>query len=112
MGEGSPAYAASWRDRLAPLGDPDEARARFPGEVKAARFPTGEWVFGVCEDSHGNPDGGTVVVKDSTGRVRAFFGHVCGRHFLVMLLDSPKSLAEFYGSTGWEQFRFREYAYP
>jgi hypothetical protein len=46
------------------------------------RFKNGEWVTGVAKDSHGLYSdwygGGTVVMKDSRGRVRCFFGHVCG----------------------------------
>jgi hypothetical protein len=45
-------------------------------------YPNGEWVVGVAKDSHALysrlTGGGTVVLKDSRGRVRCFFGHVCG----------------------------------
>jgi hypothetical protein len=84
LGKGSPAYAAKWRARLHPLSDPDAARATHP-EIEVLRFGNGEWVIGVSDDSHASHWGGTVVVKDSTGQVRAFFGHVCGSRFLERL---------------------------
>jgi hypothetical protein len=40
--------------------------------------------------------GGTLVVKDSRGNVRAFFGHVCGGDYLDMELRFTKSLDHFY----------------
>src|SRR5262249_30232056 len=81
LGEGSPAFRETWRARLRPLADPDAAAALYP-DVEVVRFAGGEWVIGVSDDSHASAWGGTVVVKDSTGRVRAFFGHVCGPRFL------------------------------
>ncbi len=48
----------------------------------AVKCANGEWVLGVSTDSHGMYSqwlgGGTVVLKDSRGRVRCFLGHVCG----------------------------------
>ena len=73
--KGSPEYAARWRAAFGQFPDPETAQAAHP-EVMAKRFPNGEWAFGVDRDSHKYPDGGPVVVKGSTGRVRAFFGHL------------------------------------
>jgi hypothetical protein len=93
------------------VADPEEARRRYSG-VAAKRFDNGEWVFGVCRDSHAYRDGGTVVIKDSTGAVRAFFGHVCGGHFLEGGLRDAKSLAEFSGPDWWTTFGFSEHPFP
>ena len=109
--KGSPEYAARWRAAFEPLDDPEEARRRYP-EVVAKRFEDGRWVFGVCRDSHAYRDGGTVVVKDSTGAVRAFFGHVCGGSYLASSLRDAKSLEEFYRSDWWTTFAFSEYTFP
>jgi hypothetical protein len=111
MGVGDTRYAAKWRDRFAPLPDPETAKAAYP-EVEAKRFPNGEWVFGVSADSHGSHWGGTVVYKDSSGRTRAFFGHVCGPRRLSHMLYAPQSLKEFYDHSDWEHHEFQEYAFP
>jgi hypothetical protein len=110
LGKGSPAYAEKWRARLQPLADPDAARATYP-EVEVLRFGNGEWVIGVSDDSHASHWGGTVVVKDSTGRLRAFFGHVCGPRFLERLQDTT-SLANFYGHEEWGFWHMQEHTFP
>src|SRR5690349_12928592 len=76
---GSPELAEEWRATLSSVRDPSEAAARIP-DTQIVRFPDGEWVIGLSANSHGVwvRGGGTVVVKDSRGQVRAFFGHVCG----------------------------------
>jgi hypothetical protein len=106
--KGSPEYAAQWRDALTQFSDPDHAAAKHP-EVSVQRFHNGEWVFGVCRDSHSHADGGTIVVKDSNGKVRAFFGHVCGGGFLDGRMALTHSLSEFYQFFETGQFEFREY---
>src|SRR5262245_2482643 len=75
---GSPELAADWRAALLAAAGPDEAAAADP-DVVVLRFPNGEWVFGKSRNSHGiwRRGGGTLVVRDSRGRVRAFFGHMC-----------------------------------
>src|SRR5262245_31672003 len=109
---GSPELAAEWKATLAPLADPEEAMRKNP-HVQGRRFANGEWVFGLCRDSHGrlHPGGGTVVVKDSRGAVRAFFGHVCGPRGLEGTLHQAKSLADYYryllGDCG-----FKEHQWP
>ena len=63
---------------MEPFHDPDEAVAAHP-EWFQHRFENGEWIFGYGIDSHGFAfGGGTLVIKDSRGRTRVFFGHVCG----------------------------------
>jgi hypothetical protein len=77
--EGSVKLARKWKAELSQYRTPDEAVARNQ-DVFVRRFDNGEWLIGRCRNSHGlwAIGGGTVVVKDSTGQVRAFFGHVCG----------------------------------
>src|SRR5262249_8059574 len=107
-GEGHPPYAETWRQRLEPPAHPEEGRARYP-EVVGKRLKNGEWIFGVCADSHGSHWGGTIVVKDSTGKVRAFFGHVCGPSYLENILSyKGGSLKEFYDELT-TTCRFHEY---
>ncbi len=109
---GSPELAQEWKAVLEPLADPESAREKHP-LVVSKRFATGEWVFGFCRDSHGllQRGGGTMVIKDSRGEVRAFFGHVCGAGYLE-LVDAPQSLDEFYNSLLTGERRFYEYPWP
>lgn len=44
-------------------------------------------------DSHGEPGGGTIVSRDSSGEIHIFFGHVCGR-----LYAKGETLEGFYAS--------------
>ena len=107
---GSPKYAADWRATLDAFPDPEAAQAAHP-EVVAKRFPNGEWAFGVDRDSHQYRDGGTVVIKDSKGRVRAFFGHVCGG-ILAGVLKQANSLDDVYKDDQWRVHQFNEYRFP
>jgi hypothetical protein len=108
---GSPALAREWKDELAPFADPESAKAKYP-QTDSARFENGEWVFGLSQDSHGlfHRGGGTVVVKDSCGSVRAFFGHVCGAHWVRSFDLEHKSLNEFYAYL--RDCGFVEYHWP
>jgi hypothetical protein len=110
LGKGDPDYALKWQQRLQPLPDPETAMATY-SEVFSKRFENGEWIFGVCYDSHYSHWGGTVVVKDSSGRVRAFFGHVCGDLFLRHVFHVTKSNDEFYRFLTTEH-DFQEYSLP
>jgi hypothetical protein len=80
MGDGSMDEAKRLRPIVEGISGPDA----HVGEAgyRAIRFENGEWVAGVAKDSHALYaqwyGGGTVVLKDSRGRVRCFFGHVCG----------------------------------
>jgi hypothetical protein len=105
---GSPEYAAKWRAEFEGINDPDQAKRQFP-DVDLKRFEGGDWVFGICLDSHNHRNGGTMVVKDNTGKIRAFFGHVCGNHHLFGYLRMAKSPADFYKSVSED---FHEHTYP
>jgi hypothetical protein len=111
MGGGSSKYAQQWRTAFQAVSEPETAERQYP-DVMVKRFESGEWVFGVDSDSHASQSGGTIVVKYSTGRVRAFFGHVCGKGFLRQLMRQPRTLAEFYDDPGWKHFEFVEYQFP
>lgn len=111
-GEGCPEYAHRWSEAFTDIPDPEMAQRMYP-EVFLKRFNNGEWVFGVCSDSHSSHRGGTIVLKESTGQVRAFFGHVCGSLFPEYnLLAKSESLEELYRCGAWQQNRFREYKLP
>jgi hypothetical protein len=108
--QGSAALASEWKAALLADAEPDDAAARDP-DVVVLRFADGDWAFGKSQDSHGvwRRGGGTAVVRDSRGRVRAFFGHVCGPRYLSFGSDLP-SLDAFY-----EQLRKQlrtEYQFP
>lgn len=107
MGEGNPAYATKWRDRFTSLPDPETAQTAYP-EVQSKRFPNGEWIFGVSSDSHSSHWGGTVVLKESTGEIHAYFGHVCGHYRLQKIFNNAKSLQDFYQDEQWKG-HFHEY---
>src|SRR5262245_25362583 len=80
---GSPELAAEWRAALLAAPGPDEAAATDP-DVVVLRFANGEWAFGKSQSSHGawRRGGGTLVIRDSRGHVRAFFGHMCGSRYM------------------------------
>lgn len=107
---GSPTYAKEWKERFEDLPDPEVAKARYP-DVETKKYTNGEWIFGVCRDSHGPPPRDTIVVKDSRGPVRAFFGHVCGAELLKYQLENSTSLDDFYNADWWRGFNFHEYHY-
>jgi hypothetical protein len=75
---GLPSVARRLKAEMEPIQDPETA-VRLHPDWGAKRFKNGEWVFGRGIDSHGFSVGqGTLVLKDSRGRIRIFFGHVCG----------------------------------
>jgi hypothetical protein len=110
-GEGSTSYARKWKERFESTEDPETAQARF-GDVTVKRFDNGEWIFGVCADSHSSIHGGTVVVKDSRGNTHVYFGHVCGPKALELALESQRSLEGFYHSEWLLLCGFTEYTGP
>ena len=76
--EGVPSVARRLKAEMEPIPDPETAVQLHP-DWGAKRFKNGEWVFGRGINSHWISSGqGTLVLKDSRGRVRIFFGHVCG----------------------------------
>jgi hypothetical protein len=101
--------AEEWKHVLEPFENVEDAVQKEP-LVQGKRFPDGDWVFGLCRDSHGRfkQGGGTLVVKDSRGKVRAFFGHVCGWLALEAMLREQKSLDEFYEYL-LQHWQFQEY---
>src|SRR5262245_21034291 len=95
---GSPELAAEWRAALLAAPGPDEAAAADP-DVVVLRFPNGEWAFGKSQSSHGmwRRGGGTLVIRDSRGRVRAFFGHICGQRYVEWAFGTAnETLDAFY----------------
>ncbi len=96
--EGTPSVARRLKAEMESIQDPDEALRQHP-DWALVRFPNGQWLFGHGVNSHGLRVGrGTLVVKDSRGQVRIFFGHVCGTN---QFLDNPdfwqfQSLNNFY----------------
>ncbi len=90
--------AVKLRPVVEAMPEPVESFGDRDKQTVGIRFPNGEWVTGVTKDSHGLYSewfgGGTVVLKDSSGRVRCFFGHVCGVGNF-MLAGQPASLAAF-----------------
>ena len=95
--EGVPSAARKLIAEFEPFNDPNSAVADHP-DWFAHRFPNGEWVFGHGINSHGLTVGqGTMVVKDSSGKTRVFFGHVCGENMgFPWGLEHCKGLDDFY----------------
>lgn len=113
-GSGSADEAVRLRVIVEPIPDP-EAGSGADREYAAKRFKNGEWVLGVGRDSHALMakycGGGTVVVKDSRGQVRCFFGHVCGSGGHEGYMSQAGTLDEFYTRLV-EDGIFTEYQWP
>ena len=97
-GTGSMAEAVKLRPLVEAMPPPAASFANRDTETVGLVFPNGEWVVGITKDSHAwfsaYFGGGTVVLKDSRGRVRCFFGHVCGVGNFMMPREM-ESLDEF-----------------
>ena len=91
MGKGSMRYARKWTQRLEQYVSLADVTNGFEyldvtgtpgrgwdGDLTLLTFTNGNWVVLNTANSHANPWGGTMVTRDSTGRTRVFFGHVCG----------------------------------
>jgi hypothetical protein len=79
-GGGVPSIARRLKAEIEPIIDPETA-VRLHPKWAVVRVRNGEWIIGRGFDSHWISAGrGTLVVKDSRGRVRVFFGHVCGNN--------------------------------
>jgi hypothetical protein len=88
-GDGSTWLARRWVKRFADVDSVPEAVERY--QVARREFPDGSWIFGIAVGSHGNPFGGTVVTKDSTGQTSVFFGHVCTGSMLARAIHESQS---------------------
>jgi hypothetical protein len=94
--KGSRELALNWRNELTALADPESAAVRNNG-ITTRRYSNGEWVMGKCQNSHSDADGGgTVVLKDSRGEIRIYFGHVCGKGALSALFRGGSDLNSLY----------------
>jgi hypothetical protein len=111
MGRGSTEHAAKWKGIFESLSDPEVVKTRCPFAA-TRHYADGSWVFGVSYDSHAGRDGGTIILKESSGKVRAFFGHVCGPDMLQDTISRTGSLAEFYYVLSQGQSKFGEYVFP
>ena len=93
------------------FGDPEHIKTKYPFAA-IRKYDDGKWIVGVGEDSHGDRNGGTIVVQGSDGKTRVFFGHVCGPDFLQDGLSRSTSAAEFYDLLSKSQFKFTEKNVP
>ncbi|MCX5646287.1 MAG: hypothetical protein NTZ17_16645 [Phycisphaerae bacterium] len=127
MGAGSYKCARQWRKQLLACHSLDEVKQHFNcfviegtsggggtrvevTETVAGRphallqsFPDGRWIACAHADSHGEPGGGTIVSRDSSGEIHIFFGHVCGR-----LYAKGETLEELYTSLRGYEFGVKE----
>jgi hypothetical protein len=128
LGKGSYRHARLWRDKLAACDSLDDVRRQFncgrwqgtphegythipdPNTLRDGNtwallydFPDGDWLAMAYADSHNTWGGGTVVTRDNTGRIRVFFGHVCGRPFA-----EGESLEEVYAYLARPPFPLKE----
>lgn len=95
---GSTRLATEWRAKLRAFPSYEQAKQHDP-EIQGRQFRNGEWVFGYARDSHDlwHRGGGTLVVRDSRGNMRVFFGHVCGPEPYFFSNPQTRNLDEFYG---------------
>lgn len=101
MGKGSESFARKWTSKLKNIESVNEFKKEYP-EESYIELPSGDWAVGVSSDSHASPWGGTVVIKDSSGNTRSFFGHVCGSRYLTMFFNDKlehKNLEDLYKFT-------------
>jgi hypothetical protein len=94
---GVPSIARQLKSEMESIPDPETA-TRLHSDWAGLRLKNGEWVFGHGIDSHWISAGrGTLVLKDSRGRIRIFFGHVCGNNAGMdwCTPDAYKSLDDF-----------------
>lgn len=104
--EGSPVLASEWRKELDAFATPDDAVKADP-TIQVVKFKNGEWLFGRCQNSHGiswRGGGGTMVMKDSRGEIRALKGHVCGPRFLSGGWSEVADLNTFYSRLKESEF--------
>jgi len=109
---GSPRLAREWKSKLEAFPSYDEAKRQDP-EIEGRQFRNGEWVCGFACNSHNrwHRGGGTLVVKDSRGDVRVFFGHVCGPDPYPFVNPETHNLDGFYNDLR-EHWEFIEQTIP
>ena len=99
MGNGSKSFAYQWYKKLKNINyiqDFKYIQDKYPF-LLLHKFPENDqWIIGICDDSHSSPWGGTIVIHDSEGKTRCFFGHVCGNNFLHIVLLNVKNIKELY----------------
>jgi len=117
MGKGSYKHARKWRTQLLACQSLEDVKEHFNcfeiveegggaservavtdevdgrAQCLIESFPDGRWIACAHACSHGEAGGGTIVSRDSEGRVHVFFGHVCG-HVWAM----GETLEEFHAS--------------
>lgn len=97
-GEGSIPEAERMASKLRTIDSP-ETSLTDDAEVSSHRFENGEWICALSRSSHGFMSkyrgGGTMVIKDSRGRVRCFMGHICGESFPNVSANLSKDLDGF-----------------
>ena len=92
---GLPSVARRLKSEMAQIPDPDTAIRLHP-DWAALRFADGEWVFGHGMGATGFRIGhGTIVLKDSRGRIRVYFGIVSGSNGPFHMWGNAKGLDEF-----------------
>jgi len=96
-GGGIPSVARGLMAETEQFDDPEQAAVAHP-KWFSHRFRNGDWIFGYGVDGHGYHVGhGTLVVKDSRGRSRVFFGHICGENAgFPWGMDHCNGLDDFY----------------
>jgi len=131
LGTGSYKHAKLWKDKLLTCNSLDDVRQKFNCRRYRANpdgsytyikdsntfkegntwallydFSNGDWIAVAYASSHNTWGGGTVVIRDNTGSIRVFFGHVCGRPF-----SHGESLEEVYAhfsGAGWKEILLEE----
>jgi hypothetical protein len=131
LGTGSYKHARLWRDKLAQCSSPNDVRQQFdcgswqeqPGgsfryirdpnaardgatEARLCDLPNGDWLAIAYASSHNTWGGGTIATRDSTGRIRVFFGHVCGRP--VARGNSLEELYACFAGPDWKEVSLGE----
>ncbi len=109
--DGVPSAARKLIAEMEPYDDLDAAVEAHPDWFEH-RFPTGEWIFGHGINSHGlsMAGQGTLVIKDSRGRTRVFFGHVCGTNAsFPYILKVTKTLDDMEKEKLFTMHDFREW---
>lgn len=112
-GRGSKYYAHKWYTIFQKIDSIEKAKREYP-DISIYKISDGEWIFGISDDSHASIFGGTIVVRDSKGNVRCFFGHVCGEKFINAIFFQSKINLRYKGINGvykiiLEKIQFDEY---